>query len=240
MSYTDKERYESAEAILKVIHDGDQANGTTNLSKNLKSHFAKFTKPEDPDKELREMFNKFLEYMHPNTPLKYETLFDKAIELNLLATASVLQAERVKALDIVIAIMNRKEGWGISDIEDLREDYIDGKHIPTEPEKPSDDMELRQLWKNLYSDLIPQDVGEFSSIWNNYFDEFKDDFKDYLISSSAIQAAESRGSVKALGEALENLKSRMGATYTDRKLQHFEFFNAWLKELRTQYTKGGV
>ena len=84
--HTDKERYESAEALLKKIGYFEDVFGEP-----IDAHFAKYTKP-DPDKELWENWEALgawgatYIYGSGEEGAKKDS-FKKAIELNLLATA---------------------------------------------------------------------------------------------------------------------------------------------------------
>lgn len=121
--YTDKERMASAEAVLLCLAEN------TNLKfieKRAIDHFDKYTKP-DPDKELKKEFSSvWADYGH----LGNEGLFKKLDSSNLLATSSVLQAERVNVLDEIITLWKDSSISGsvfAHKLEELRTKYTEGE-----------------------------------------------------------------------------------------------------------------
>jgi len=106
--YTEKERRESAEAISELmdyyLRNSVPSNAEVcDLIQAHKEHEDKFN-PPSPDKELRERWDAFSDYIHigkhnfNSSNVRYIS-FNKAIELNLLATQEHDNKVRVEVLD---------------------------------------------------------------------------------------------------------------------------------------------
>jgi len=119
MKYTEKERRESAESVLKRIKKVTDPYANTDID----THFAKFD-PPDPDKELRDRFE---EYEAWAVLTEHSTHFkmEKAIELKILATEARLNEVRVEVLE---EVQRRFEDGALFDdiFKELRTRYSKG------------------------------------------------------------------------------------------------------------------
>ena len=128
MDYTDKERADSAEAVLKGYYSND----------DVQAHFAKFDPPEDPDKALklawRDVYNKIVPQdvgdfynLWMNNPNYIKQVFK-----DLLDNQKVLNFVRVEVIGKVIEQFDGDSndtvviGDLIPFLEELRTKYTEG------------------------------------------------------------------------------------------------------------------
>jgi len=115
--YPDKERYESAEALLKTFGTGQYSQ------REVLEHFTKFD-PPDPDKELRERVIVFENWLDKHGFQNFEELYNKMIELNYLATQAHDNEVRSKMLDQVVYSFNKFQNNATKEtIKELRTRY---------------------------------------------------------------------------------------------------------------------
>jgi len=121
MSYTEKERRESAECIIKM---NSQEYSREFMEKVSKEHFTKFT-PPDPDRELRERFE-MLAYDCTGSRNGIHNLYNVACDTNLLATEARLNEVRVELLDELITLGKSISGVTEFKLKGLRTRYTKG------------------------------------------------------------------------------------------------------------------
>jgi len=121
MSEYTEERCKSAEDAIELLASPDIRQ--EEKDRIYKSHITKYT-PADPDKELRERFTEYFKFLQFSRNIyKLDGCFDKAIELNLLATQKHDNEVRVKVLDFLVNYRMSQDLTLADAVKELRTRY---------------------------------------------------------------------------------------------------------------------